>query len=155
MAENETMSVLEELAALREIELLAARRDRAADTKDWDLYLSLHAPDHHSSNGDYGDWTTAAEMITNVKKSMANLITAHHRHTPEIAFESATRANCIWAMEGQSFWNQGDEEHWFHAYGHYFETCEKREGRWLFTSRRLTYYHTRRSEGAIWPPPLD
>jgi hypothetical protein len=145
---------IERLMALEEIKRLKARRDRAADTKDWALYESLHAPDHVSENGDYGRWTSAAEMIANTRKSMENPITLHHSHTPEIEFESRVLARCVWAMEGMSFWKQGDQEHWFQAFGHYFETCEKREGRWLFTSRSLKYYHTRRSPGAEWPPKI-
>lgn len=146
---------LERLLALREIELLRARRDRAADTKDWALYEAIHAPDHRSLNDDYGGWNTAAEMIENTRKSMENLHTLHHTHALEITFESAASASSICAMEGMSFWQQGVEEHWFQAFGHYHETYEKRDGRWLFTSRRLKYYHTRRSPGAIFPPPID
>ncbi|WP_162527116.1 nuclear transport factor 2 family protein [Sphingomonas solaris] len=141
------------LDALDEIRLLKARRDRAADTKDWALYESLHAPDHRSLNGDYPPWTTAAEMIANVSRIMANMHTMHHSHTPEISFDSPTRASGIWAMKGLSVWRQGEDEHWFVGFGHYFETYEKREGRWVFTSRRLTYIHTRQSPGAIFPPP--
>ena len=149
------LSDIEQLLAIEEIKLLKARRDRAADTKDWALYEALHAPDHVSENGDYGRWTSAAEMIANTRKSMENLVTMHHSHTPEIEFESPTVARCIWAMEGMSFWQQGDREHWFQAFGHYFETCEKRSDRWLFTSRALKYYHTRQSPGAQWPPKID
>lgn len=149
------ISGLERLAALDAIGLLKARRDRAADTKDWDLYEALHAPDHHSFNDDYGGTTTAAEMMVTVKKSMANLTTLHHSHTPEITFQSPTKASGIWAMEGLSLWRQAGEQHWFQAFGHYYETYEKRDGHWLFTSRRLKYYHTWRSPGAIFPPPID
>jgi hypothetical protein len=149
------LSGTEKLCAIHEIKLLKARRDRAADTKDWVLYESLHAPDHHSYNDDYGATTTAAEMMTTVKRSMENLITLHHSHTPEITFQSPTQASGVWAMEGLSTWKQGQEDHWFQAFGHYFETYEEREGRWVFTSRRLKYYHTRRSPGAIFPPPLN
>ena len=145
---------LAKLMALEEIKRLKAQRDRAADTKDWALYESLHAPDHVSENGDYGRWTSAAEMIANTRKSMESLITLHHSHTPEIEFETPTFARCVWAMEGMSFWTQGDEDHWFQAFGHYFETCEKRSERWVFTSRSLKYYHTRRSPGAIFPPKI-
>ena len=149
------LTLLEELAAVREIELLKARRDRAADTKDWELYLSLHAPDHHSHNDDYGDWHSAEEMVRNTRKAMAHLTTVHHSHTPEIVFDAPDRARGIWAMQGLSFWKQGDEDHWFEAFGHYHETYAKRDGRWVFTSRRLKYYHTRRSPGAIFPPKLE
>ncbi len=143
------------LLAIDEICLLKARRDRACDTKDWALYATLHAPDHVSENGDYGRWTSAAEMMIYVPKSMENLTTLHQSHTPEIEFDSATKARGIWAMEGMSFWQQDGQDHWFQAFGHYFETYEKRDGTWLFTSRKLTYYHTRKSEGAIFPPKLD
>jgi hypothetical protein len=149
------ISGLEKLLALDEISLLKARRDRAADTKDWALYESLHAPDHVSENGDYGRWTSAVEMMLYVPKSMENLITLHQSHTPEIEFDSATRAHGIWAMEGMSFWKQDGEDHWFQAFGHYFETYEKRDAGWRFTSRRLKYYHTRRSPGAIFPPKIN
>ena len=145
---------IEKLKALEEIKRLKAQRDRAADTKDWELYESLHAPDHVSENGDYGRWTSAAEMIANVRKSMETLIVMHHSHTPEITFETPTFARCVWAMEGMSFWQQGEADHWFQAFGHYFETCEKRGGRWVYTSRSLKYYHTRRSPGAIFPPKI-
>ncbi len=155
----DALSGIEKLMALDEIKRLKALRDRAADTKDWALYESLHAPDHVSENGDYGRWTSAAEMIANVKLSMEHLVTLHHSHTPEITFETPTRARCIWAMEGMSFWQQSDgvkcnQDHWFQAFGHYFESCEKREGRWVYTSRSLKYYHTRRSPGAIFPPKI-
>ena len=36
--------------------------------------------------------------------------------------------------------------------GHYYETYEKRDGTWLFTSRRLKYLFTERSPGTIFPP---
>jgi hypothetical protein len=149
------ISPLEKLKALEEIALLKARRDRAADTKDWALYESLHAPDHVSENGDYGRWTTAAEMIANTRKSMQNLTTLHQSHTPEITFVSPDKANGIWAMEGISYWQQDGEDHWFQAFGHYHETYEKRQDRWLFSWRKLIYYHTRKSVGAIFPPTID
>ena len=151
----EDFSGIEMLKALDEIKLLKARRDRAADTKDWALYAALHAPDHVSENGDYGRWTSAAEMMLYVPKSMEHLHTMHHSHTPEITFDSATKARGIWAMEGMSFWKQDGADHWFQAFGHYFEIYELRDGHWLFTSRKLIYYHTRKSEGAIFPPKIS
>lgn len=74
---------------------------------------ALHAPEHHSHNGDYPPWTSASELIANVREIMKDLRTAYHSHTPEITFESPTIANGIWAMTGVSLWYQGDQEHWF------------------------------------------
>jgi SnoaL-like domain len=147
------ISDIERLLAIEEIKLLKARRDRFVDTKCWDELEELHAPDHHSYNDDYPPWTTAAEMIANVRTIMDGLRTAHHSHTPEITFESSIRASGIWAMTGVTMWDQGGEEHWFVAFGHYFETYERRGDRWVFTSRRLKYLFTKMSPGAIFPPP--
>jgi len=154
MSDLEPLSGAARLLAIEEICRLKARRDRACDTKDWVLYEALHAPDHVSENGDYGRWTSAAEMMVNVRKSMENLVTLHHSHTPEIEFDSPIHARGIWAMEGMSFWQQDGQNHWFQAFGHYFETYDKRGYRWLFTSRALKYYHSRRSPGAIFPPKI-
>jgi hypothetical protein len=132
------MTDLERMVALEEIKLLKARRDRACDTKDWDLYLSLHAPDHISHNEGLPRWESAAVMIEAVKQALpAGKISAHHSHTPEITFESATKARGIWAMEDNIYWTENGEECWLHGYGFYHETYEKRDGRWLFTSRQL------------------
>jgi hypothetical protein len=148
----EEISGLERLLALEDIRTLKARRDRAVDTKDWVLLESLHAPDHTSYNADYPPWTTAAEMIANVQVIMEHLKTAHHSHTPEITLEAPDRASGIWAMSGLSVWNQGEKEHWFLGMGHYYETYDKIQGGWLFTSRRLQSLFTQRSAGAIFPP---
>ena len=144
------MSDIERLLALEEIKLLKARRDRAVDTKDWDTYLALHAPDHESHNDGFDHWKSAAEMIKNVRQLLGeDRISVHHSHTPEITFESPTKAKGIWAMEDNIFWKQGEEEHWLQGFGFYHETYEKRDGIWLFTSRKLKRTHVRTSVGAV------
>lgn len=55
-------------------------------------------------------------------------------------------------MKGSSFWKQGVEDHWFVGYGHYLETYQRRDGRWVFASCRLKYIHTRTSRGGVFPP---
>jgi len=147
------VSGMEKLAALDEIKRLKARRDEAADTKDWVAYEALHAPDHCSHHDDYPPWTTAKEMIANISKIMQGLTTYHQSHNPEITFTSSTTAHGVWAMKGMSFWSQSGEDHWFLGLGHYHETYARRDGRWVFTSRRLTYVHTMTSPGGIFPPP--
>jgi SnoaL-like protein len=144
------LSDIEQLVAKEEIKLLKARRDRAVDTKDWDLYFSLHAQDHVSHNEGYPRWESAQEMIENVKQLLGpDKISVHHSHTPEITFESPTKAKGIWAMEDNIFWQQDGEEHWLNGFGFYHETYEKRDGKWLFTSRQLKRTHVRTSAGAV------
>lgn len=144
------MTDLERLLALEDIKLLKARRDRAVDTKDWDTYLALHAPDHESHNDGHGHWKSAEEMITNVRQLLnEDKISVHHSHTPEITFESPIKAKGIWAMEDNIFWKQGDEEHWLQGFGFYHESYEKRDGKWVFTRRQLKRTHVRTSVGAV------
>lgn len=143
------MSDIERLLALEDIKLLKARRDRAVDTKDWGTYLALHAPDHESHNDGFDHWRSAEEMIANVRRLLDETkISVHHSHTPEISFETPDKAKGIWAMEDNIYWKQGEEDHWLHGFGFYHETYEKRDGVWLFTSRRLKRTHVRMSEGA-------
>ncbi len=141
------MTDLEKLVALEDIKQLKARRDCAVDTKDWDTYLALHAPDHVSHNQGFERWESAAVMIENVKKLLggSNIYTVHHSHTPNITFESPTKAKGIWGMEDNIFTQNGDEEHWLQGFGFYHETYEKRDGHWLFTSRQLKRIHVRTS----------
>ena len=87
------MSDIEQLLAIEEIKLLKARRDRACDTKDWDLYRALHADDHVSHNDGFERWESADVMIANVKALLdKGRTTVHHSHTPDITFESPTKA---------------------------------------------------------------
>lgn len=138
---------IEQLIAIEDIKILKARRDRALDTKDWVTYEALHAPDHQSRTDGFPSWNLT-ETIENVRALLQHVDTAHHSHTPEITFSSPTHAEAIWGMEDMLYWNQGEEEHWLHGCGYYFETYEKRDGRWLFTSRRVRRNHLRSSPGA-------
>lgn len=150
------MTDIEWLVALEQIKLLKARRDRAVDTKDWDTYLSLHAPEHVSHNEGFPRWNSAAEMIAAVPKLLGpDKISVHHSHTPEITFTSPTAASGIWAMEDMIFWKQGEEEHWLHGYGFYHEDYVKRDGQWLFISRRLKRTHVTTSAGAVSNAPAE
>ena len=152
MEENgrpDDMSDVEWLVALEEIKQLKARRDRYADAHDWEGYESLHAPDHVSHNDGFERWNNRDEMIANVRRLMADNISVHHSHTPQITFESATKATGIWGMEDNIFWRKDGEEHWLQGFGFYHETYEKRDGQWLFTSRQLKRIHVRTSAGAV------
>jgi hypothetical protein len=144
------MTDIERLIALSEIQHLKARRDHALDLKDWDTYLALHAPDHVSNHGaqDGGAMGSAADVVRKLSVTLDGVTTAHHSHTPNITFESPTKAKCIWSMEDNLYWTQGDGEHWLHGYGFYHETVELRDGQWLFTARSLKRTRVATSPGA-------
>jgi hypothetical protein len=145
----DALAGIDRVIAISEISELKARRDHALDLKDWETYLSLHAPDHVSSHSvqDGGEVRSAQDLVRQLAITMDGVISAHHSHTPVITFETPHRAKCIWSMEDNLYWKQGDEDHWLHGYGFYHETCEKRDGTWLFTSRSLKRTHVMISPG--------
>lgn len=147
----EQMSDLERLVAIEEIKQLKSRRDRAVDTRDWAALEALHAPDHQSHAEGLPPWTSAAEMIRNVRASLEGVVSVHQCHTPDITFETPARAHGVWAMEDYLCWMQGDEKHWLRGYGFYDETYEKRDGRWVYVWRRLRRLTVDRSPGGVLP----
>ena len=151
----EGMSEIEWLVALEEIRQLKARRDRYVDAHDWEAYEALHAPDHVSHNDGQEPWTSSREMIGNVSRIMNDMITVHHSYDPEIMFDSPTTARGIWAVSAAVVAQGDDHDIWSHGYGYYYETYEKRDGRWLFTTRRFHRYIGVGSEGVDFPkdPP--
>ena len=146
----EGFSDIDRLIALADIQQLKARRDHALDLKDWATYEALHAPDHvsHHDESSGGKMGSAANVVKTLSVTLDGVTTAHHSHTPNITFESPTKAHCVWSMEDNLYWMQGDEEHWLHGYGFYHETCEKRDGVWLFTARSLKRTRRATSPGA-------
>jgi hypothetical protein len=145
------MSDLERLVAIEDIKQLKSRRDRAVDQKDWEALESLHAPDHHSHVEGFASWTSAAEMIRNVRASLEGVTSVHQCHTPDITFETPSRAKGIWAMEDYLSWSQDGAKHWLRGYGFYEEIYEKRDGRWVYVWRKLTRLTVDTSDGAVLP----
>lgn len=146
------MSQIEWLAALEEIKALKARRDYVLDTKDWAAYEALHAADHYSHNDGYEREEGAAHLTAQVRQRLDPIVTVHHSHSPVITFQSPDEATGIWGMEDNLYWKQGDEDHWLHGTGFYHETYGRRDGRWVFTSRRLQRITVRTSPDALVGP---
>jgi hypothetical protein len=131
------MDAVEKLLALEEIRQVKARRCRAVDQKDWEAYIACHTEDCRSNAAGPGGSVGARAMAEGVKKQLTGRTTVHHVHSPEIEFTSDVTAKGIWAMEDMLWWEDGGREKWSHGYGHYYETYEKRDGRWLISSREL------------------
>jgi hypothetical protein len=87
-------------------------------------------------------YTSADEHIANTSRMLAEAVTVHHSHMPEIEITSPTTARGIWAMfDYVDFKN--DPERSLHGYGHYIEEYEKgTDGIWRFKSMRLTRIRT-------------
>ena len=138
------MTDVERLLAMHEIGHLKARYFRCMDTKDWDGFAAVFAPDavadYTPPGGQPGDWsaTGAAKIVALVMNVVAPAITVHHGHMPEIEVTSPTTATGIWSMEDSIWWPQGSRRKTLHGLGHYHETYQKIDGRWLIKTLTLT-----------------
>lgn len=137
------------LDALAQIAELQARRVRALDTQDWDLYRTCHADDFVSHTLPGAPPTRGIEaVVSGLSDRMAGVTSIHHVHSPEITFLTPSEASGVWVLSDRLWWMHGDEEHWLRGYGHYHDTYSQRSGTWLFTSRRISRIRVERFPGA-------
>lgn len=119
------------------IKQLKARYCRLLDTKDWDGFRQVFADDVVvDSTGSGGQVITGADtFLAFVSTNLAERVTVHHCHTPEIALTSPSSATGIWAMEDRVSFTDGRE---LSGFGHYHETYGKADGTWRITTSTLT-----------------
>ena len=122
------------------IKQLKARYFRLMDTKDWDGMAQVFAPDVQiDMTGEDGTvHTSVADFMPYLRQNIADVITVHHGHMPEITLLSETTARGIWAMEDKLWWPEGSPLVHLHGYGHYHETYEKVDGQWRIKTLKLT-----------------
>lgn len=169
MSTSAILSGIDRVPAIEEIKRVFARRLYALDTKQWDLYPTLHTEDVISEtwSGVPADRQPTSDGVSNrvvgnerLGQTIRNLMdgdkrvtSVHHGHTPIIEFTSDTTATGIWAMEDKLWWTHPDgaEEH-LHGFGHYHEEYRLVDGVWLISYRslsRLRVDHTPRFHDAI------
>ena len=132
---------------LEAIKQLKARYFRTMDTKDWNGMREVFADgvvvDTTESGGNVV--TGADEFLAFLRETLADVITVHHGHTPEIQLTSATTATGIWALQDILEWPNGSM---LYGYGHYHETYVKVGPDWRIASTRLTRLRMDFSEAA-------
>jgi uncharacterized protein (TIGR02246 family) len=137
------VDVTERLDAIEQIKALKARYFRCMDTKDWDGFAEQFAPDavmDMSGEVPEGDGITHGNraIAAFVRDAVDAVVTVHHGHMPEIEVTSPTTARGVWAMEDKLRWPDGAPIRTLHGYGHYHETYERIDGRWLIKTLTLT-----------------
>ena len=122
------------------IKRLKARYFRTMDTKDWDgmrqVFTDGVVVDTTASGG--GVVTGAEEFVAFLRETLADAVTAHHGHMPEIEVTSPTTATGIWALQDLIVWPNGTR---LLGFGHYHEAYEKVAGEWRIASLTLTRLH--------------
>ncbi|KUI20557.1 DUF4440 domain-containing protein [Mycobacterium sp. GA-1285] len=126
-----------ELVEIEAIKQLKARYCRFLDTKDWAAWRTLFADDFLSDTSPAGGKVIegADEFVAFTRKSLRNQVSVHQVHAPEIELTSPTTARGVWALEDVVRFGPGVN---LRGYGHYYETYEKLDGQWRFTSSTLT-----------------
>jgi SnoaL-like domain len=119
------------------IKTLKARYFRLMDTKDWAGMRLVFTDDLLIDTTESGGGLVsgADEFMTFLSATLADVVTVHHGHMPEIELTSPTTATGVWAMEDTLTW---PDDSALHGYGHYHETYEKVGGEWRIKSSTLT-----------------
>jgi SnoaL-like domain len=125
------------LLEIEAIKQLKARYCRLLDTKDWQGWRGLFSDDFLSDTSQAGGKVIrgADEFVAFTRKGLRNQATVHQVHAPEIELMSPTTARGVWALEDVVRFGPGVN---LRGYGHYTETYEKIDGRWVITSSTLT-----------------
>ncbi len=134
----------ERLAAIESVKQLKARYFRTLDTKDWSGFRAVFADDADIGPIDSGLASSKTgirkpdEFVDQVKARLAQVVSVHHGHMPEIELVSETEARGVWAMADLLVFPDGAEVAQLRGYGHYHETYVRGEDGWKITSMRLT-----------------
>ena len=141
------------LYEIEQIKQTKARYFRFLDTQQWTLWRTCFTDDMQFSLGEDPNPVTSSgdAFVAYVAKMLADTVTVHHGHMPEIELTSATTAKGIWAMFDWVEY-QREPERSFQGYGHYLEDYEKGiDGRWRIQSLRLTRLRTDRMPKKQYP----
>lgn len=128
------------LLAIEEIRHLKARYWRFVDTKQWDEFGSLFAPDaHFLDHAASFECFGADEIQAKISAVLDPALTVHQGHQSEIEIESDTAARGVWAMEDFLEFPAGEvgplnpyAGATVSGWGHYVERYVRIDGDWRF-----------------------
>jgi hypothetical protein len=142
MADPDT---LQQLLDIEAIKALKARYFRLMDQKRWDEWALVFTPDVHMvvPEGEV-DTTGRDEVVSNLRVILADVVTVHHGHMPEITITGPDTATGIWAMEDNLEFPgaDGGPSMKLHGFGHYTETYARGADGWQIASLRLDRLRT-------------
>ena len=146
------MNNIEQLMATDEITQLKARYFRGVDTCDADLVRAVLAEDCVlnfmgccTDPKTRRDFIPAMNVILRGRSSWRSdgmsrfgIVSVHQGHNFELEFMSDTTAKGIWSMSDRLYFPPGGAFSLMTGYGHYLETYEKCDQRWMIKTVRIT-----------------
>jgi uncharacterized protein (TIGR02246 family) len=128
---------VDDLEAIRQ---LKARYFRTMDTKGWDGMRQVFTDGVTMDTSEAGGSliTGADEFMAFLRETLAEVVTVHHGHMPEIDVTGPATATGVWALQDLLIWPNGTR---LLGFGHYHETYEKAGGEWRIASSKLTRLH--------------
>jgi len=76
------------------------------------------------------------KMISSI--AAAPFVSVHFCHAPEIEITSPTTARAIWPLEDYGWWPGGVPYKTLHGYGHWRDTYEVVNGKWMKKTCKVT-----------------
>lgn len=138
------MTEFEKLLAIEDIKRVKAKYFYGLDHKDWDLWRrEVFSPDAKLIVPEAQVEISGLEQIIDwVSKSVADQVSVHHGHMPDIEITSEDTAVGVWAMEDRLYRTKehplADGSIYLHGFGHYHETYVRTPAGWRISSTRLT-----------------
>jgi len=130
---------MDDLEAIRR---LKARYFRTMDTKDWAGMRQVFTDDVVMDTTDSGGGVVsgADEFIAFLQETLADAVTVHHGHMPEIEITGPETASGTWAMFDYVEFPPGPDgaRAGLQGYGHYTEEYVREDGEWRIKSTLLT-----------------
>lgn len=127
------------LADLEAIKQLKARYFRFTDAKDWPAFRDLFTDDckHYLPQGSATPFMTNDQYFETMETMLANGVTTHHGHMPEITFHGDDEAEGIWSMHDYVQVQTPRGRVSLKGYGYYHETYRRcGDGQWRISSKR-------------------
>ena len=124
---------MDDVEAIRQ---LKARYFRLMDTKQWDAWRQCFTEDAvlQTLPNPEEKFVGRDEIVSRVSELLADSVTVHHGHMPEIEITGPDTATGIWAM-----YDQVDMPALtLRGFGHYHDDYAKQEGGWRIRHSRLT-----------------
>lgn len=133
----------ENVADILAIQALKAAYFRCVDTRDWEGLTGLFTRNATVFFPEQQDQPQPINTaIALYQEALANGVSVHHGHNPEIDIISADYARGIWAMEDRITWPNDKPSsmglEYLHGYGHYHDEYRKVDGLWFIESLKVT-----------------